>query len=111
MFYGVFVDVSHGCDSDDDKELEEAHVCCSTSKTNDLQIKEECCTSDVHMYQIDTDLATNDFKVNFINNFNLTFSNSVAFIVPEYRKIPTSNKAPPVLRTLERLSLFQFYLI
>ncbi len=111
MFYGVFVDVSHGCEPEVSEELAEAHECCSSSNTNDLQIKEDCCTSDVHMYQIDTDLTTHEFKIDFSNHFVFSFSNSVSFSIPEYKEISISNKAPPVLTTLERLSLFQMYLI
>ena len=110
-FYGVYVDVEHGCEPEEVEEAEIAHECCSSSDQNTIQVEDDCCESDVRVYQIDTDLASNDFKIDFINNFTLSFSNSVGFLIPEFKNIPTSNKAPPALTTLERLSLFQSYLI
>ncbi|WP_159038489.1 HYC_CC_PP family protein [Brumimicrobium mesophilum] len=110
-FYGVYVDVEHGCEPEVIEEVEIAHECCSSGNENTLQVEDDCCDNDVQVYQIDTDLATNDVKIDFINNFALPFSNSVFVSFPEYKNISTSNKAPPSLTTLERLSLFQSYLI
>lgn len=110
-FYGVFVDVEHGCEPEAFEEASAAHECCATSSKNELQVEDDCCTSDVKVYQIDTDLNTHDFKIDFIDNFTLSYSNSVVFVIPQYRRTITSNKAPPVLTTTERLSLIQLYLI
>ncbi|WP_207214129.1 HYC_CC_PP family protein [Brumimicrobium glaciale] len=111
MFYGVYVDVAHGCEPEETEEAVTAHDCCATSGESGLKVEEDCCTSDVRMYQIDTDLATNDVKFEFVNNFTYSFSNSVLFSIPEFKEVSTLNKAPPVLSTLERLSLIQMYLI
>ncbi|PWH81339.1 hypothetical protein DIT68_15500 [Brumimicrobium oceani] len=111
MFYGVYADVAHACDHKEDKQSAKNHDCCATSSETGLTIQEDCCTSDVKMYQIDIDLATNDVKFNFLTDFSFNLSNSALFSIPEFIEISTSNKAPPVLSTLERLSLFQIYLI
>lgn len=111
MFYGIYVDVAHGCEPEEIEEVTESHDCCASSSESDLKVNYDCCTSNVHMYQIDTDLAINDFKIDFINQFSFSFSNSVLFSIPEFKEVSTSNKAPPVLSTLRRLSLFQMYLI
>lgn len=111
MFYGVFVDVAHGCEPEEAEEFIKTHDCCATSSDSGLKVEEDCCTSDVKMYQIDTDLSIHDFKVDFTNHFILSLSSSVSFLIPEYKEISTSNKAPPALTTQKRLSLFQMYLI
>lgn len=111
MFYGVFVDVSHDCEPEIVEAVNDSNECCATTSSNGLQVEEECCTSDVQMYQIDTDLATNDSKIEFVNHFTYSFSNSLYFSIPEYRVITISNKAPPALTTPKRLSLYQIYLI
>lgn len=110
VFYGVFVDVNHNCGPE--QATEEAHACCSNgSSESDFKFTEECCTSDVSFYQIDTDLISHDIEVDFVSVFTPAFSIPVTPVFPEYTKILTTNKAPPVLTISERLSLFQMYLI
>ena len=110
VFYGVFLDVNHNCDME--KVVVESHACCSSgANESDFQFTEECCTSDVDFYQIDTDLITHDLKVEFAKVYTPAFSIPVTLVFPDYNKIFTANKAPPALTTTERLSLFQMYLI
>lgn len=110
-FYGVYMDVEHGCEPEVVQEVEIAHECCSSSSEESIQDEDDCCESDVRVYQIDTDIASNDFKIDFSNNFTLPFNNWFEFIIPEQLNIHVFNKAPPVLSTTQRLSLFQMYLI
>lgn len=111
-FYGVFVDVSHSCETEEGaEETKDAHECCGESGDNDLRVEEKCCTSNVSIYQMDTDLATNDIKVDFINHLDYSVSSFVLFSIPANRGVLISNKAPPALTTPGRLSLFQTYLI
>lgn len=109
-FYGVFVDVAHDCEPEDAKEVEK-HACCSGAISKSLEVNEDCCTSDVQMYQIDTDLALNDFEINFLTPVTFSTLSSVAFSIPELAINTFPNKAPPLLTTSERLALFQIYLI
>ena len=111
MLYGVYFDVEHGCEPEEIEEITGSHNCCASSSESDLKVEDECCTSNVQMYQIDTDLAVSDSKIDLINQFSFTFSSSILFSILEFKEVSTSNKAPPVLSTLERLSLFQMYLI
>lgn len=111
MFYGVFVDVRHDCETDEVEEHEPLHECCNPSAENEFFSSEDCCTSDVNFYQIDTDLLVNDFKIDFIHHFDFNPTVASFVFVPELRISFAPNKAPPVLTTSKRLSLIQQYLI
>jgi len=109
-FYGVFMDVSHDCQPE--KTIEDSHACCdSGDNKSDFKFTEECCTSDVDFYQIDTDLIHHDTEVEFVAFFVPATSFALIAEYPEFKKIATANKAPPFLTTSKRLSLFQMYLI
>lgn len=108
--YHVFLDVNHNCEP---KEVvEEHHSCCGNEESkDDFQLSEECCTSAVDFYQIDTDLINNDVDIAVENFYVSTISIPNTLVLPKLKKITTANKAPPSLSTNERLSLFQMYLI
>jgi len=111
-FYGVFIDVSHDCEPEED--VEKAHACCTTGSGDadfEFTFTEECCTSDVDFYQIDSDLIQQNVEVDFVKVFTSSHTFEVTLSFPKYKKVIASNKAPPVLSTNERLSLFQMYLI
>jgi len=108
-FYGLFMDVNHDCGPD---TAEEVHACCSVKDVNyDIQIKEECCTSDVDVYQIDTDLIYQDEDVELVKTFVCSIPYAVKLPFPKVKELATSNKAPPALTLNRRLSLFQRYLL
>lgn len=110
VFYGVFVDVNHSCELDE--RAEEAHACCTIeSFKSDYQFTQECCTSDVDIYHIDTDLISSDLKFDFAMVFTPVFSNLFPIPLADCNRISIANKAPPTLTNMERLSLFQKYLI
>lgn len=110
QFYGVFVDVAHDCEPEDTEEVEK-HECCTVASNKSLELKEDCCTSDIKVYQIDTDLALNDFKIDFLSPVAFSTVESVVFPTPDFAINTFPNKAPPLLTTSERLALFQTYLI
>ena len=63
VYYGIFLDVNHDCASE--KTVEDAHACCTNPNAGsegESKFTEECCTSDVDFYQIDTDLINHDLK-------------------------------------------------
>ncbi|RFC54522.1 hypothetical protein DXU93_05915 [Brumimicrobium aurantiacum] len=111
MLYGVFMDVEHGCDTNDLPEVKSGHDCCNPSSDDEVKIDVDCCTSKVEVYQIDSDLATNDIHIEFAKNFDCDFVHDNPSYAIERQKFSIFNKAPPVLTTLKRLSLFQMYLI
>ena len=85
VFYGVFLDVNHDCASE--KAVEDNHACCTNPAApneNDFKFTEECCTSDVDLYQIDTDLINHDLKFEFAKVSVIAFSFPITLVFPEY---------------------------
>jgi hypothetical protein len=108
--YGVFMDVNHDCGPEE--VIEEDHACCANKGgESDFQLTEECCTSDVAFYQIDTELINHELKVGFVGCYGPVTSFPLTVVFPKSNKVVIANKAPPALTTSKRLSLFQMYLI
>nr|WP_133122139.1 hypothetical protein [Brumimicrobium salinarum] len=110
-YYGVFVDVEHECQPNSHDKDESDHSCCAIEIEGQNQFETDCCTSDVKVYQLDTDLATHDNSIDFKNHFSTTFNVLPLFAIIQVEDSKFLNKSPPALPTLKRLSFFQRYLI
>lgn len=109
-FYGVFADVNHDCEP----EIAEHPPQCCCEKTSGQygeEISEECCTSSVELYQLDTELIYHDMAVDFVNADIFISSFKPNFSLVKNSNIGVDYHSPPVFTTSKRLSLFQRYLI
>src|SRR5690554_8213462 len=86
------MDVNHDCGPD---TAEEVHACCYVKDVNyDIQIKEDRCTSDVDVDQIDTDLIYQDEDVELVKTFVCSIPYAVKLPSPMVKELAASNKVP-----------------
>lgn len=118
--YRFFVNVDHECD---EKETEpqachpdthssnvEKNKCCDLEE---VVVHENCCTSDVELHQIDTDLIVHDGKISIDYNSSIAFYTPVTIEYVLQNKVnqPKNNSPPFTITITERLAQLQMYLL
>lgn len=109
FFYSVFVDIEHECE--DEVELVSCENDCCVIEVGDQH--GDCCSDDIHHYQLDSDIVAHDGKVEV--NLPLCAIAEFSFIDLEFveaeKPTPVANSPPKTLLVTERLSQLQRYLL
>jgi len=113
-FYGVSSEFDHHCE---DKKEEISTSCKNTEKsccekpTNEEQISDNCCSTDVNWVQLDTDLSVNDIDFEFEKDLNTVFTSDFKLFQPQPKIKTEECRGPPPKLQKPSQSLLQTYLI
>jgi len=117
--YRLFIDIEHECDSEEAQthecqfhelaaQVDETN-CCDAEET----IHENCCTDDVQVYQIDSDLIAHngEISLDYVPVFAFSTPLVLDYIFKKHTDQPKENSPPFTIPITERLAQLQMYLL
>lgn len=113
-FYGVFTELDHKCEKKK-KEVSthcgESEKSCCKKPSNQEQISDNCCSTNVNWVQLDTDLSISDIDFEFEKDLNTSITSDFKIFQPQSQiKVKECRGPPPKLLKPSHSSL-QCYLI
>lgn len=113
-FYGVYSEFDHHCE--DAKKVKStscgnSEKSCCKKPSNQNQVDENCCTTNVNWIQLDVDLSTNDVDVEFDKDLNLSYFSNFSLFRPQFETKTEAIRGPPPKLLKPSQSSLQCYLI
>jgi len=95
--------------------VKDSHACCEKTNSDnsyDFFVSDDCCSNEVNVVQIDTELITHNFNIEIIGGFPALAPEIKIFpLIKDEKEVLLHNPPPKFLMTSERLATFQRYLI
>ena len=113
-FYGISSEFHHECE---DKKKEVLKQCgstelsCCENSSNQDQVSDNCCSTDVNWVQLDTDLSVSSIDFEFENDLNFAFTDDFKLFQPNSKINTEECRGPPPKLLKPSRSLLQTYLI
>jgi hypothetical protein len=113
-FYGVFTEFDHECEK---KKKEVSTTCgaseksCCKKPSNQEQISDNCCSTDLNWVQLDTDLSIHDLEFEFDSGLAVSFNSNFKIFQPQSQVKTEECRGPPPKLQKATQSLLQSYLI
>ena len=111
-FYGVYSEFDHQCEKKKvSTDCGASEKSCCDKPSNQEEISDNCCSTDVNWVQLDTDLSINDIDFEFEKDANIAFTSNFKIFQPQPKvKIDECRGPPPKLQKPTQSHL-QTYLI
>lgn len=113
-FYGVSSEFNHHCGDKNQQETitcDASEISCCKKPSNDKQVTENCCTTDVNWIQLDVDLSVNDIDVDFNKDLKIAFDSNFDFFRPRFTQKTEEIRGPPPKLKKPSQSSLQCYLL